>query len=94
MDFRHSAEIGTLYAIMLASPTGARPTGKNRPMKTPHITDSQPVTQSRGTFTGAAVSLALIVAFGLSNYLQQDSDSRHATTEHSNRPTVISAYLA
>lgn len=51
--------------------------------------------QSSGTFRGAVISLALIVAFGLSNYLhQQDNTSHHAAAEHSNRPTVISAYLA
>jgi hypothetical protein len=47
-----------------------------------------------GTGVGATISLALLVAFGLSSYLnQQDSENRHAT-EYSNRPTVISAYLA
>ncbi len=63
-------------------------------MKTLNSTDSQQGIQSRGTFTGAVVSLALIVAFGLSNYMNQDNSSRHAAAEHSNRPTVISAYLA
>jgi hypothetical protein len=63
-------------------------------MKTLHTTDSQQTIKSRGTFTGAVVSLALIVAFGLSNYLQQDNGNHHAAAEYSNRPTVISAYLA
>lgn len=63
-------------------------------MKTQTSTDSQQGIQSRGTFTGAVVSLALIVAFGLSNYMHQDNGNHHAAAEHSNRPTVISAYLA
>jgi hypothetical protein len=50
--------------------------------------------QSNGTFRGAMISLALIIAFGLSNYLHQDNGNHHAAAEHSNRPTVISAYLA
>jgi hypothetical protein len=55
-----------------------------------------PATQpeAKGTMVGATISMALLIAFGLSSYLnQQDSDNRHAA-EHSNRPTVISAYLA
>jgi hypothetical protein len=59
-------------------------------MKT--IPSTQP--EAKGTMVGATISLALLVAFGLSSYLnQQDSENRHAT-EYSNRPTVISAYLA
>jgi hypothetical protein len=50
--------------------------------------------QANGTKAGATISMALLIAFGLSSYLnQQDSDNRHAA-EYSNRPTVISAYLA
>ncbi len=63
------------------------------------MTDMKPTSQSqpeaKGTKTGATISLALLVAFGLSSYLnQQDKDFNHAAAEHSNRPTVISAYLA
>ncbi len=66
-------------------------------MKT--ISTHQPETKGKlemsGTGVGATISLLLLVAFGLSSYLnQQDSNSNHAAAEHSNRPTVISAYLA
>jgi hypothetical protein len=51
--------------------------------------------EANGTKLGAMISLALIIAFGLSSYVnQQGKDINHAATEHSNRPTVISAYLA
>ena len=57
------------------------------------IPTSQP--EATGTKVGTTISLVLLVAFGLSSYLnQQDKDINHATAEHSNRPTVISAYLA
>jgi hypothetical protein len=47
-----------------------------------------------GTGIGATISMLLLIAFGLSSYLnQQDSEHRYAA-EHSNRPTVISAYFA
>jgi hypothetical protein len=47
-----------------------------------------------GTVVGTVISLGLIFAFGLSSYIsQQDSENRHAS-EYSNRPSVISAYLA
>jgi|JI7StandDraft_1071085.scaffolds.fasta_scaffold16892_11 hypothetical protein len=60
-------------------------------MKTP--SSIQP--EASGTKVGAAISMALLIAFGLSSYLnQQDKDINHAAAEHSNRPTVISAYLA
>jgi hypothetical protein len=51
--------------------------------------------ETKGTKVGTIVSLALIVAFGLSSYVnQQDKDISHAAAEHSNRPSVISAYFA
>jgi hypothetical protein len=56
-------------------------------------TNLQP--EAKGTKTGAIISLALIIAFGLSSYVnQQDKDITHAAAEHSNRPSVISAYFA
>jgi hypothetical protein len=58
--------------------------------------NTTPATQheAKGTMVGATISMALIIAFGLSSYLnQQDRENRHAA-EYSNRPTVISAYLA
>lgn len=55
---------------------------------------TQPV-QANGTMAGAVISMLLIIAFGLSSYVnQQDKDISHAAAEHSNRPTVISAYFA
>jgi hypothetical protein len=88
---RRKSEIGTAPAEYLASLIRARLTGKKRDMKpTSH---SQP--EAKGTKAGAMISLALLVAFGLSSYLnQQNRDINHAAAEHSNRPTVISAYLA
>ncbi len=65
-------------------------------MKTTPTTqpDAKGTFQMSGTGLGATISFALLIAFGLSSYLnQQDSEHRYAT-EHSNRPTVISAYLA
>lgn len=54
---------------------------------------SQP--EAKGTMVGATISMLLLLAFGLSSYMnQQDKDISHAAAEHSNRPTVISAYLA
>ena len=56
-----------------------------------------PTSQSdaNGTKVGTTISLMLLVAFGLSSYLnQQEKDLNHAAAEHSNRPTVISAYFA
>lgn len=51
--------------------------------------------EAKGTKIGAAISMLLLVAFGLSSYLnQQDKEFSHAAAEHSNRPTVISAYFA
>jgi hypothetical protein len=51
--------------------------------------------EAKGTKLGATISLALLIAFGLSSYVnQQEKDTNHAAAEHSNRPTVISAYLA
>lgn len=66
-------------------------------MKT--LTSKQPDAKGHvemtGTRLGATISMALLIAFGLSSYLnQQDKDINHAAAEHSNRPTVISAYLA
>jgi hypothetical protein len=59
-------------------------------MKTP----SSIQTEASGTKIGATISMLLLVAFGLSSYLNhQDNEHRHAA-EHFNRPTVISAYLA
>jgi hypothetical protein len=50
--------------------------------------------ETPGTKAGATISLVLLVAFGLSSFLnQQDRDTKNAA-EYSNRPTVISAYLA
>jgi hypothetical protein len=58
-------------------------------------TDTSQQPEAKGTKVGAMLSLALIIAFGLSSYLnQQEKDHAHAAAEHSNRPTVISAYLA
>jgi hypothetical protein len=69
---------------------------KDSQMKT--IPTTQPEAnglEAKGTAVGATISLLLLVAFGLSSYLnQQDKDISHAAAEHSNRPTVISAYLA
>lgn len=58
--------------------------------------DTKGSVEMTGTRLGATVSMMLLIAFGLSSYLnQQDKDINHAAAaEHSNRPTVISAYLA
>lgn len=51
--------------------------------------------EAKGTKLGVTISLALLVAFGLSSYVNQlEKNANHAAAEHSNRPTVISAYLA
>jgi hypothetical protein len=61
--------------------------------KAQNIQAQQP--EAKGTKLGAMISLALIIAFGLSSYVnQQDKAHANANAEHSNRPTVISAYLA
>jgi O-antigen/teichoic acid export membrane protein len=56
-------------------------------------TPTNPV-QPKGTMVGTVISLGLIFAFGLSSYIsQQDSENHHAS-QYSNRPNIISAYLA
>ncbi len=63
-------------------------------MKTPSSIQPKGKVEVSGTGIGAAISMLLLIAFGLSSYMnQQDSENRYAA-EHSNRPTVISAYLA
>ncbi len=85
------AKLARLLLICLQAPNAARPTGKIRQMKTP--SPIQP--EAKGTKVGATISMLMIVAFGLSSYLNhQDNEHRHAAAEHSNRPTVISAYFA
>jgi hypothetical protein len=86
-----------LQSVLQAADT-AGTIGKNIAMKT--LFSKQPdvkgPVETTGTRLGATISMALIIAFGLSSYLnQQDKDINHAAAaEHSNRPTVISAYLA
>ena len=63
-------------------------------MQTPSTAKPDHQIQTSGTFRGAVISMALIVAFGLSNYLHQQDSNGHYAAEHSNRPSVISAYLA
>ena len=64
-------------------------------MKTPSSIQTERTVEISGTKIGATISMLLLVAFGLSSYLnQQDKDISHAAAEHSNRPTVISAYFA
>lgn len=71
---------------------------KDNKMKT--LQSKQPETKAKfevtGTGIGATISMVLLIAFGLSSYLNhQDKDINHAAAaEHSNRPSVISAYLA
>jgi hypothetical protein len=63
-------------------------------MKTTSPTQPKGKVEVTGTGVGATISMLLLIAFGLSSYMnQQDSENRYAV-EHSNRPTVISAYLA
>jgi O-antigen/teichoic acid export membrane protein len=63
-------------------------------MKTTPTNPVQPKGTVGGTMVGTVISLGLIFAFGLSSYIsQQDSENRHAS-EYSNRPSIISAYLA
>jgi hypothetical protein len=64
-------------------------------MKTPSSIQTERTVEISGTKVGATISMLLLVAFGLSSYLNhQDKDISHAAAEHSNRPTVISAYFA
>ena len=64
-------------------------------MKTPSSIQTEGTVEISGTKIGATISMLLLVAFGLSSYLnQQDKEFSHAAAEHSNRPTVISAYFA
>ena len=63
-------------------------------MKTPSSIPPKGKIEVSGTALGTTISMLLLIAFGLSSYMnQQDSDHRYAA-EHSNRPTVISAYFA
>ena len=83
--------------MYFASLTKGETDRKDRPMKT--LFSKQPEAKGNlevtGTGVGAVVSMLLLIAFGLSSYLnQQEKDFSHAAAEHSNRPTVISAYLA
>jgi hypothetical protein len=91
---RISATLYKLARLMLIVPQaskGAKPKRKTSSMKP--IPSTQP--ETKGTMAGATISLLLLVAFGLSSYLnQQDQHSNYAAAEHSNRPTIISAYLA
>jgi hypothetical protein len=90
-QLRHFFKLARLMLICWQASKGAKPTGKTSDMKP--TSAIQP--EAKGTKLGATISLALIIAFGLSSYLnQQDRDISHAAAEHSNRPTVISAYLA
>jgi hypothetical protein len=90
-NFRHFRKLARpLHCIWQASPK-AKPTGKTTDMKPTSAIQHE----AKGTKLGATISLALLIAFGLSSYVnQQDKDINHAAAEHSNRPTVISAYLA
>jgi hypothetical protein len=85
-DLRHFLQLARPVLICWQATHKKAKTMKNTSSTQPKAT---------GTVKGAVISLCLIVAFGLGNYMfQQDSNTNHAAADTSFRPSIISAYLA